>query len=137
MRPCCKVIERNLQNIMVSSPVTKVLIVFALILSVASAPFALAGTTCRVSNFSGSPAEVCHKKCCKDKFCCTPESKQSQPAQQVPSQRAGHEITAALASIPFSLLFTLPSFEKLFVVRGRAQRGHSLSPLAVTCIRLI
>ena len=114
-------------------PVTKLLVVLAMLLSIAGGP-ALASP-------GGCPGtgKVCAQKCCCETMpCCAMNG--AQPARDQPApvqQQVGHDLGAAIIAAPFSLLFTFAPNEAKRAPRAFFAGGHSPAPLLASCIRLI
>ena len=118
---------------MIRFPVTRMLVVLAMLLSIAGGPFVASGSGC------SKGANVCSSACCcHDMACCAAKGKQ--PAEELPApvqRQVGQELAAAVTATPFSVLFAFGPTEAKRAPRALFADGHSPEPLAASCIWLI
>ena len=115
-------------------PLTKLLVVLAMLLSIAGGPVVAS------SGRFATSAKVCAMKqcCCHGPACCAMKAKQPAEQQPAPVQhRVGQDLAAAVAAAPFSLLFTFGPTEAKRAPRASFADWHAPGPLAASCIRLI
>ena len=80
----------------------------------------------------------CVRGCCTNTACCTISEQKQAPLTPVPaSQQHFHVQLATIGLRAYVLLFTPPARERPLVILDEARTAHTLSPLAVGCIRLI
>ena len=78
----------------------------------------------------------CVNGCCSSKACC--EGSQQQQAPQSPTPLVPRpELQLAVDSQVFALLHALLPATRDFIILDEVSGGHSLPPLAASCIRLI
>ena len=80
----------------------------------------------------------CVRGCCTNPFCCTLAEQKQAPLTPVPaSQQHFHVQLATIGLRACTLLLAPPAPRRPFVILDEARTAHTLSPLAVGCIRLI
>ena len=80
----------------------------------------------------------CVRGCCTNPACCTLAEQKQAPLTPVPAaQQHFHVQLATLGLRACPLLFTPPARERPPVIPDVTRTAHTLSPLAVGCIRLI
>ena len=113
-------------------PMTRLLVVLAMLLSIAGGPLIASGNGC-----AGSGTVCANRSCCQGMACCA-KGKQPAGEQRTPvQQQVGREIAAAVTATPFSVLFTLGPTEAKRAPRALFAAGHAPEPLAASCIWLI
>ncbi len=114
-------------------PVTSLLVVFAMLMSIAGGPVVVAS-----ANACGG-ARVCSTACCcHDMACCAVKGKQPAHEQPAPvQQRVGQDLAGTLTAAPFSVLYTFAPTEAKRAPRALFADGHAPDPLAASCIQLI
>jgi hypothetical protein len=112
---------------------TRLLVVLAMLLSIAGGPRIASGNGC------GGSGKVCaNMSCCHGMACCAVKEKQPAGEQRTPvQQQVGRDIGAAVTTTPFSVLFTFGPTEAKRAPRALFAAGHAPEPLAASCIWLI
>jgi hypothetical protein len=124
----------GVSQVMRRFPVTSLLVVLAMLISIAGGPVVVAS-----ANACGGAKKVCSTACCcHDMACCAVKGKQ--PAQEQPApvqQRVGQDLALTFAATPFSVLYTFAPTEAKRAPRKLLADGHAPDPLAASCIQLI
>ena len=121
-----------------SSFTMRIAAVVSLMFCVVFAPQASTSAKCAGSAMCQEAShQASHGDCCKDMACCLAKNKSPEPAQQVPRQKAGHDLAEAILSNPVAILFSARPVPLFFTIQDENRRGHSPDPLAAGCIRLI
>ncbi len=79
----------------------------------------------------------CASGCCANMACCNMMEQRKAPKTPVPAPQSTHVQLATLGLRAYTLVFTPPASRRPFVISDEAGTAHSLSPLAVSCIRLL
>jgi len=109
--------------------IPKLLVVLAMLFSIASGPVVASGSWCKGVTAS---CPCCNMPCCA--------MHKNVPAQEKPApvqQGAGQELAAAITSAPFSVLYTFSPTEPKRAPRALFADGHAPEPLSASCIQLI
>jgi hypothetical protein len=80
---------------------------------------------------------ACGHGCCTNVACCKVTEQQKAPQTPTPAPQSTHVQLAALELRAYTILFTPPAARRSFVILDETSAAHTLSPLAVSCIRLI
>jgi hypothetical protein len=112
------------------------LILFAVVLAMLVRPLQLPAASCILSN-APNP-EGCKPHCCANKTCCAVSKKSTTPVSP-PLSKSGdvnQQPVIGFVSVPLiDSIAVAASAQRAFV--SVSARGHSLPPLAASCIRLI
>jgi len=109
----------------------KVLVILAMLSGIAVGPLMASGQGCATA------VKACAGACCHDAASCCAINGRT-PEQPAPvHQRVGQDLATAVAVMPVSVLFTLAPPQARRAPRELFGHGHSLAPLAASCIRLI
>ena len=79
----------------------------------------------------------CARGCCTNMVCCKVMEQQKAPQTPTPFRQYTHVQLATIGLRAYTLLFIPPAPRRPFVILDEASTAHTLSPLAVSCIRLI
>jgi hypothetical protein len=79
----------------------------------------------------------CATGCCANKSCCRVTEEQKAPQAPAPAPQSTHLQLATLGLRAYTILFTPPAREPAFVISDESAVAHTLTPRAVSCIRLI
>jgi hypothetical protein len=79
----------------------------------------------------------CVSGCCANVACCKTMEQQKAPMPPVAAPQSEHVQLATLGLRAFTFLFTPPAPRCAFIIPGEASMAHTLSPRAVSGIRLI
>ena len=79
----------------------------------------------------------CASGCCANMECCKMMEQQKAPKPPVPAPQSTHVQLATLGLRAYTILFPPPAPRHPFVILDEAGTAHTLSPLAVSCIRLL
>ncbi len=79
----------------------------------------------------------CAPRCCTNMACCKVMEQQKVPQTPAPAPQHDDVQFASIGLRAYTLLFMPPAPRRPFVILDEASTAHSLSPLAVSCIRLI
>ena len=113
-------------------------ILIALLLSLVAAPLAQQATAQPMAvKMPGCAMMTCVSGCCATMPCCVKSQRdQPQPVWAPAPQRTDVQF-AAIGLHVFTFLYALPVPKRHFVIRDEMSAGHTLPPLAVSCIQLI
>ena len=113
-------------------------IVFALIVSLLfgaqARPVMLPAEMKQGGMCAGMP---CERGCCANMACCQAMEQQKAPQTPVTAPQHNEVPLATIGLRAYTLLFIPPAPRRPFVIPDEAGTAHTLSPLAVSCIRLI
>lgn len=79
----------------------------------------------------------CAPGCCANMACCKIMEQQKAPKTAIPAPQSTHVQLATLGLRTYTILFPPPVPRHSFVILDEASTAHTLSPLAVICIRLL
>jgi len=79
----------------------------------------------------------CARGCCTNMACCSAMEQRNAPLTPAPAPQSTHVQLATIGLRAYTILFTPPARERRFVILDEAGTAHTLSPRAVSCIRLI
>lgn len=79
----------------------------------------------------------CERGCCADMACCDAMARQKAPQTPVPAPPNTHVPLATIGLRAYTLLFIPPAPRCPFVILDEASTAHTLSPRAMSGIRLI
>jgi hypothetical protein len=111
-------------------------ILVTVVLAMLARPLQLPAASCILLNAPSH--EACKMDCCANKSCCAVSKKSSAPVSPplVKSSDAGQQLLIAFVSVPLIDSIAVAASPQPACVTIPV-RGHSLPPLAATCIRLI
>src|SRR5581483_8591999 len=114
---------------------SKVTVSVAVGLALCAATLRLPAISCVLSNASSPVA--CQPKCCANKACCkTPDERTGPPVQPFAKSGLNQQNFATPPSAVAAVVWNQTATEK-FVFSSVEWTAHSLTPLALICIRLI
>ena len=79
----------------------------------------------------------CAPGCCTNKACCKVTERQKAPPAPAAAPQYAHLQLAAIGLHAYTLLFLPPAPRRPVVILDDTTAAHTLSPRAVSCIRLI
>jgi hypothetical protein len=79
----------------------------------------------------------CEPGCCANMACCKMMEQQKAPKPPVSAPESTCVQLATLGLRAYTILFPPPALRRPFVIPDDASAVHTLSPLAVSCIRLL
>jgi hypothetical protein len=79
----------------------------------------------------------CATGCCSNVACCKVTEQQRAPQPPTSAPRSPQAQLTAIELRPYTILFIPPAVRRPFVILDEPGTAHTLSPLAVSCIRLI
>ena len=79
----------------------------------------------------------CARGCCTNKACCKVMEQKNAPQTPAPAPQSTHVQLATIGLRTCTILFTPRAPRRPLVILDDASVPHTLSPLAVSCIRLI
>jgi len=112
---------------------TKLLVVLAMLLSIAGGPALALANRCPGTGKVG----IATSACC-NMPCCAGKMKQPAQEQRAPiGQRGGQELSEAVTAAPFAVLYTIAPADVKRPPIALFADGHAPEPLAASCIQLI
>ena len=112
--------------------VTKLLVVLAMLLSIAGGPAVASRSEC-----TGSLKICVMKNCPAGMKCCAAREKQPAEKPAPVQQRVGREIATTVTAAPFSVLYAFGPAEVKRAPRALFANGHAPEPRVASCIQLI
>lgn len=85
----------------------------------------------------GCAGAECARGCCTNMACCKAVEESKAPTAPISVAQTAHVQLATIGLRAYTFVFHPPAPRHPFVMRDEARTAHTLSPLAVSCIRLI